>query len=208
MIFIDNEVVVDLYIGLLRDYFNSDFVTQDYRWNKDIKQTVVQILNQFSEEERKYPQIVVKSNIDKQVPVGIGDKVEDQEDPNTGKEFRVYGGDIDFNITFAVRARKLIERDRITGMLFLGLAHPIKDAVRKSSIETYPPFVSVSNSGEEALKQGESLDKVYYSILSSKIRGYWREYVDLEQLGTLEKILCDRVINTVTRNNIILDSNS
>ena len=194
MIFISNETLVTAYIDLLREYFNSDFVTQDYRWNKNMKKTVIQIINQFADVERKHPQIVVRAQYENHELEGLGDQVNNQIDTATGKEFIVKGGAINFNVRMIIRSRNPMELDTIHDLLFIGLLYPIKNALRAGSIEVHPPFVTAGSYGEEPLKEGNTIQKIHYGTLTQRVRGWWREYIDLKELETLEKILSTRLV--------------
>ena len=54
------------------------------------------------------------------------------------------------------------------------------------------------NFGEEALKDGNVYDKIHYGTLRQRIKGWWREYLDLKELSDLEEILSTRIAGSTT----------
>lgn len=198
MIFISTETLVTAYKALLEEYFNSDFVTQDYRWNEDMQETEVQIVNQFGEVERNHPQIVIRANLEQNVLESLGNQSKNQTDTVQDKEFETKVGGIDYSVRLIIRARRPIELDRIVDILFVGLVYPIKNALRANSIEVHPPFCVGENFGEKPLKGGNVYDKIHYGTLKQRIRGWWREYIDLKELENLTRILSTRLAGDTT----------
>lgn len=190
------QQITEQYVLLIQDYFNSDFVTKDYRWAKNLTKTKVQIINEFTDTERKLPQITIKAALDTNVPISFGDDLVQQGTDTEGKPYFGYGGLANSRVTITLRAGTYLDRSVIGDLLFLGLAYPIRNVVRKQGIETLPPFVRVERIWNEPLQGGDTLVQQWCIAFGFTVQTQWFEVIDLSELKTLEQILMNRVAGT------------
>lgn len=202
MIYQLEQSITETYVSSVQEYFNSDYVAQDYRYNKEMKETEIQVINQATDETRFFPQVVINAALGSNIPTSFGDNQGLHHDlDESGIEqntYALFGGTASASIEFTIRALSTVDRAIVGDLLFLGLAHPIKNVLRKCNIEPTPPFVSYGGKSEEPLQGADQLDKAYVGRFMSDVRVNWNLPIDLDSLSNLEKIIYERTVGNTT----------
>ncbi|MBU2483211.1 MAG: hypothetical protein KJ760_19175 [Proteobacteria bacterium] len=148
MFFKATQKVIDILIVELRTFFrdygaaNPDNVfygIEKFRWSADVNKTKVFVFDQYPEEDRYFPCIVISGTPASSAEIGFGQFIGSQDGVDK------YGGHFRLNIGITIAAQSTVEARTLADMVIGMLLFTLRNRLEVQGITPIPPsFISIS----------------------------------------------------------------
>jgi hypothetical protein len=162
-------------VASLREYFSTHKLTQNYRWSLDSDKRDIEILEQWPEDARKFPLIVVDT-------VYTGEDVRymsDQAHQLTSGNERVgdYKSGVDnLECRIQVNEWSKVSCDEIMDLVIWGLKRDVERAIWDASLFNIQPQRNVRAAGAGARPHTDG-QLLYFSTISVPVKSTWYDEV-------------------------------
>ena len=147
-----------------------------FQYNPDEQHSQIQIMEQNSEVEAKYPQVIWIIQPGTGVELGFGqegDRFKDSE----GNEWAQFGGQLDLALQFQVTCRSTVERKRLSDLVIRAVLRKLRPAYESNMI-LYKNAFTFGGFKEQEFTGG--IQKLYISVFNLPIRVSWRDFEPLD----------------------------
>ena len=175
-IFTMSYQVSDLLIKVLQDYFQATNLTRALNEHLAKVNKEVNVLDQFSPDTVRLPQIVVSSLPVDHTPISLGNRL--GKDSYGDQLFDVWGGQVTMNATIEIYDSGKPNVHELADMVFLGLMQYVPTRMKASLMILDVTKVRFANANRVTGKNvgGE----VYRIPLTIPIIADWRQYMEIE----------------------------
>ena len=178
--------VSDLLIKVLQDYFQATDLTKSLNAHLARVNKEVSVLDQFSPDTVRLPQIVVASLPVDHTPLSLGNRL--GTDTYGDQIFNVWGGQVTMNTTIEIYDSGKPNVHDLADMVFLGLMQYVQTRMKASLMIVDVTKVRFSNANRVT---GENVGGEVYRIpLTVPIISEWRQYMEIETVdsGTIRDV--------------------
>lgn len=179
-IFSMSEQVSDMLITVLQDYFQATDLTKEL--NTDLAKVLkeVTVLDQFTSDSVRLPQVVVSSLPADSIPLSLGNRIgqETYED----EIYDVYGGNVILNTTIEMYDSGKPNVHKLADMVFLGLMQYVP--MRMGQLKMTMDVAKVRFSNANRITGTNVGGEIYKIPLTIPIISEWRQYMKIETVDT------------------------
>ena len=179
-----SQQVSDVLIKVLQDYFQATTFTQAINTHLGRVNKEVSVLDQFTPDTVRLPQIIVSSLPVDHTPISLGNRL--GQDTYGEQLFDIYGGQITMSTTIEIYDSGKPNVHELADMVFLGLMQYVSMRMMASQMIVDTTKVRFTNATRVtgAAVGGE----VYRIPLVVPIISEWRQYMEIETVDSEEII--------------------
>ncbi len=169
--FLDN--ITQSIVEDLREFFRINLRTPErFRWHEDRECSKIWISNEYPEEERKFPYILV-TDVSGNVNDFLGKKMGDLLLESTGKAVGTRrGGKAYFTVTLKVATLSTPDRNQLTDTLLHALSWPVYKEMAKRGLPFAPNTLATGGEIEEP-HEGSERARIYSRTVTFQVVGEW-----------------------------------